>query len=212
LRGQLSSVQSVFRWLCDYSDENGLCFPSYTRLAEDAGVTRRTAITAVKHLVRLGALEKTSRFAGKDHTSNLYQICIVEPGGGEMVAPPGEMVALGGGEKSVPGTKPTIINQNHLTTTPPKGGDEAAAFIDLFKEINPSYRVLFARKTQREAAQRLLAQHDLGYWSRFIGAYTAKLADRYCPKATTPLQLEEKLGVIIAYARQKPSGVNVGVV
>lgn len=38
-----------------------------------------------------------------------------------------------------------------------------------------------------------------------MAAYSVKLEDRYCPKATTPIQLEEKLGSIMAYGKQLQS-------
>jgi hypothetical protein len=84
-------------------------------------------------------------------------------------------------------------------------GVDVNQFIELFALINPSYQILFPRKPQREAAVRLLKQQPLDWWQRFMPAYQAALEDRYCPKATTPVQMEEKIGAIEHYGRAKKS-------
>lgn len=79
-------------------------------------------------------------------------------------------------------------------------GDDTARFIHLFKEVNPSIERLYGRPPQRAAAKRLLEKHPLDWWEKFMVAYTLKLSDRFCPKALTPIQMEEKLGAIYHYA------------
>ncbi len=87
--------------------------------------------------------------------------------------------------------------------TPETGGDEIGAFIKLFGGINPSYGELFKRKPQREAAARLLKQHPLLWWEQFMAGYVSVLEDRFCPRAISPAQMEDKLGAIMAYGRQR---------
>ncbi len=82
-------------------------------------------------------------------------------------------------------------------------GNEVGEFIKLFGGINPSYGELFKRKPQRAAAERLLKQHPLQWWSDFMAAYVGVLEDRFCPKATTPAQMEDKFAAIMAYGRQR---------
>lgn len=90
--------------------------------------------------------------------------------------------------------------------------DEIAKFIHLFKEINPMIGKLYGRMPQRDAAVRLLKLHPLEWWEKFMVAYAIRLEDRFCPKATTPIQLEEKLGAIMAYAKSLKGGSNVATV
>ena len=80
-----------------------------------------------------------------------------------------------------------------------RSGD-VSALIKLFEVVNPSVGSLYARPPQRKAAADLLKLHDLAWWDRFLKAYATKLQDRYCPKATTPAQMVDKLGAITAYA------------
>ena len=88
----------------------------------------------------------------------------------------------------------------------PEQGSGAASFINLFQEINPSYSQLFKRPPQRAAADRLLKLHDFGWWQRFFLAYNLAIQDRFCPKAMTPIQLEESLGRIIAFGQARKQG------
>lgn len=78
--------------------------------------------------------------------------------------------------------------------------DDPAKFIFLFKPINPTLGRIYGRPHQREAAERLLKLHDLDWWARFMEGYVKKFPEKYCPKATTPIQLEEKLAKIYGYA------------
>lgn len=80
---------------------------------------------------------------------------------------------------------------------------EVVEFINLFKLINPSYQTLFGHPPSRKAAERLLKLHDLDYWRRFMVGYQGALEERYCPRATTPIVFEKKLGDIEVYGRQR---------
>ena len=44
---------------------------------------------------------------------------------------------------------------------------------------------------------------DLDWWKRFMPAYQMALEDRYCPRAITPVQIEEKIDAIEHYGRSK---------
>jgi len=75
--------------------------------------------------------------------------------------------------------------------------------IELFKEVNPSYSKLFANKTQRGSAERLLKTHGLEKLSSLIKLLPQMNQDRYAPVITTPVQLEDKFGQLIAYGQRK---------
>jgi hypothetical protein len=75
--------------------------------------------------------------------------------------------------------------------------------IELFKEVNPSYSKLFANKTQRGSAERLLKTHGLPKLSGLIKLLPQMNGDKYAPVITTPVQLEDKFGQLIAYGQRK---------
>jgi hypothetical protein len=87
LRGKSPELQCVYYWLCDHSDDKGVCFPSYERLAECSGVHRTTVIKKVAELVALGLLVKTTRTTKDEHQSNLYQL-VITGGGSSPELPP----------------------------------------------------------------------------------------------------------------------------
>lgn len=98
------------------------------------------------------------------------------------------------------------IDKKILNTPAPKGAeDDVQKFISLFGGINPSYGELFKRKNQRAAATRLLKMHPIDWWSKFMDGYVGALEDKFCPRATTPAQLEDKLAAIMVYGRSKQS-------
>lgn len=126
-------LKTVYSVICCYANINdSSCYPSYATIAKKAGISRRTAITAIQTLQDCGLLEKETRKNGSDYTSNVYVIFpwneraaryfsaepgamiappseTVAPGGGEMIAPPGEMVAPK--QKSI--NKNYSLNKNH---------------------------------------------------------------------------------------------------
>lgn len=115
LRGKEPHTQVVYFWICDYADESGLCFPSLSRLAEDAKISRNTAIKAVDELVDLGLLTKHPRKDGVRNLTNVYQLHILEGGsaGGALGSAGG---ALGGSAPGGQRTKPTLLNSIQLSS------------------------------------------------------------------------------------------------
>jgi len=80
--------------------------------------------------------------------------------------------------------------------------NDGAKLNDLIKEfepVNPSYTRLYANKTQRKALQRLVdkwGDESIRGIIRFLPQTNSK---KYAPTITTPMQLEDKLGVLKAY-------------
>lgn len=77
LDGQPPIVQTVFVWICSYANEDGECWPSRSLLARNASCSVDSVDNAIKKLVELGLLEKTSRTDGESKITNLYQIRLV---------------------------------------------------------------------------------------------------------------------------------------
>ncbi len=63
----------VFGRLCQYAGENGEAFPSYRALAQEVGVERRRAISAVRELEDFGLIRTVSRWRNDGApSSNVY--------------------------------------------------------------------------------------------------------------------------------------------
>ena len=81
--------------------------------------------------------------------------------------------------------------------------DDLNSLIGMFKEVNPSYEKLYRNTTQRKALQDMLKIHgrDKVEWS--INYAKQVYGKQYAPQITTPVQLEQKLGSLIAYAKSR---------
>lgn len=75
--------------------------------------------------------------------------------------------------------------------------------IKLFEPINPAYERLYKNTTQRKAVERLLKKHGLEKVSGVIKSLVQSNGMEYAPTITTPLQLEEKLGSLVAFWQKK---------
>jgi len=87
-----------------------------------------------------------------------------------------------------------------------KNSEEASQInklIDLFKVVNPSYSKLFANKTQRIACERMIKLHGFKKLDELINVLPSLNQDKYAPVITTPVQLEDKFGQLIAYGQKK---------
>lgn len=99
----------------------------------------------------------------------------------------------------------TNSNTNTNTNEQPSETEGVAVnrVIELFKEINPSYSILFRRKSQREAASRLLSRYGLERLSAILGYIRAHSGAQYFPTITTPCQLEEKWASLETFAKKQ---------
>ena len=102
----------------------------------------------------------------------------------------------------VPPTKETDTKE-----TPKREEDAGASFIptviNAFQEVNPSYRTLFGRPAQREAARRLVETHGLERVLRVVAFLLRSNGIPFLPTITTPFQLEEKWAALEAGVQKK---------
>lgn len=64
----------VYVALSYFADQAGSSFPSYKRIAEIAGCSRRKAVEAMESLEKQGYVVKKYRGSGKTQTSNIYTV------------------------------------------------------------------------------------------------------------------------------------------
>lgn len=76
-------------------------------------------------------------------------------------------------------------------------------FLDLFKNINPSYEQLFKNKTQRAAIERLIKKYGDEKVEATIHAVEETNKKKYAPTIITPLDLETKLGALISFINKQ---------
>lgn len=122
------------------------------------------------------------------------------------------------------GNTPTYYTENNTeskTDIPRAGAGEdgkaknklVADLIFAFKDVNPSYKQLFARPPQRKAMERLLDEHGEEKLRGIIAFLPKNNGAKFAPTVTTPVQLEEKLGAMIAFWKKEKvaQGNTIGV-
>ena len=78
-------------------------------------------------------------------------------------------------------------------------------FINLFKEINPSYERLFQNKTQRAATERLIGKFSTVKLKKMLNTVVVTNRMKYAPVIMSPLDLENKLDALIAFIEKEKS-------
>ena len=81
LKGKPSEMQSIYLWICQHSDSDGLCFPKKATIGREAGCSHNTVDKYLKQLVDDGFLDiKQRRNKDGKNTSNEYQLLILGRG------------------------------------------------------------------------------------------------------------------------------------
>lgn len=83
--------------------------------------------------------------------------------------------------------------------------------IGLFKDVNPNYKTLFANKTQRAALDRMIAEHGIEKMEKAIKYLSTSNSKPYAPTITTPIELEKKMGTLIAFLNKERNKGKVAV-
>ena len=95
--------------LADNANDDGICFPSYQYIADKCEMTRRSAISHIEYLIKMGLVSKKERKNKDGSISNLYFLHL-EQGS--------ENFALGGSENISPITSHSLepVNEPKKTT------------------------------------------------------------------------------------------------
>ncbi len=95
-----------------------------------------------------------------------------------------------------------------IKKTKKKEPNQTNLILEKFKEVNPNYQQLFPNKTQRSAVDRMLKRFGFEKLARTIEHLPKIISQKYAPRITTPLQLENKMGELICFYRQEQNTKN----
>jgi len=108
--------------------------------------------------------------------------------------------------KNVENVEIEKIEDNSILLAPIGAGTNH--LISLFEEVNPSYKTLYANKTQRSALERMTKEHGEEKMISLISILPKVIFKPYCPQITTPLELENKMGKLIVFLQQEKNKIN----
>lgn len=93
--------------LADNANDDGVCFPSYQYIADKCEMSKRSAISHIDDLIKMGLVTKKARKNKDGSSTNLYLLHLVNGSeksalGGEKISLGSEKSALGGSENPAP--------------------------------------------------------------------------------------------------------------
>lgn len=201
----------VYNCLCRHANHlTQTSFPSIENMAEKLGIGRDSVLKGLASLEKWGIIkkekcrnEKTGKWLHNSYTLVDKKFWVEKPhvdntdvdNQVDNSGSPSRYERLS--QVGVADTKDTHIKVTHIT---PTTGVVEGQFIELFSVINPTYTYLFARQNQRDACKRLLKLRGLEDWAKVINFIASRRADRFCPRISTPLQLEQKYAELESYA------------
>lgn len=210
----------VYLCLCRHADKEQECFPSIKLMQEKLGVGYNTIRRGISNLEKNNVIgvEREKDISGR-WLNNTY-ILIDKTEWKNYNHSPNKDVEE---EKPQPywETFTALIEKSHSPNTNNKEthikethikdknasvlGKETNEIISLFKAVNPSFEQLFARSPQRQATARLLAKFGAEKLTEIINFLPRCNSKKYAPTITTPLQLENKMGELAAFAAKERS-------
>ncbi|MEX4543637.1 helix-turn-helix domain-containing protein [Haemophilus influenzae] len=109
--------------LADNANDDGICFPSYQYIADKCEMSKRSAISHIDDLIKMGLVTKKARKNKDGSSANLYLLHLEQGSeksalGGENISLGSEIFALGGSEKFAPITSHSLepVNEPKKTT------------------------------------------------------------------------------------------------
>lgn len=162
---------------------------SLAHLANETGLTVRSVRTALENLKTTGELTIK--------TTNRFTLISIDKWSDYQVKNDKQTDTPTDNQTTT--TKEVKKRRSKEVTSTEETSGNTAAVINLFKDINPSYAILFKRKPQHDAARRLLAREPIERIKGALAFIMANREDRFCPRVSTPIQLEEKWADLITY-------------
>ena len=100
--------------LADNANDDGICFPSYQYIADKCEMSKRSAISHIDDLIKMGFVSKKARKNKDGSSTNLYLLHLTKGSensalGGEKFALGSENSALGGSENSALGSENSAL-------------------------------------------------------------------------------------------------------
>lgn len=197
-----ATAQALFVWICVYADNDGICFPSRSKLASNLNCSVSTVDTYIKELVDCGFITKTNRKRDNEKITNLYQIVLR----GSVKSTLGSVKNSPRG--SVKSTHRTISNRTISTQLGERSSQEEIRVVsdveEKPKKVDKKYVQVFEcfnqnwprnwqiNKTQRLSAENLLKERGLEQIKKALEFYDEAKDEPFCPVVVTPYDLDSK--------------------
>ena len=204
--------------LADNANDKGECFPSYQHIADHCEVSRRSVISHIDALIKMGLVEKKSRKNQDGSSSNLYILHLEK--GSENISPPSERISPPSENGSLPPSENISpitnhsINQsiNHIdlslqTKTPATSPAKKFSFTEMdlamakemfarIQKLNPNHKQPNFEAWANDI--RLLSERDGKSHPEIIELFEWANQDRFWQaNILSPRKLREKWDVLV---------------
>lgn len=218
--------------LADNANDKGECFPSYQHIADHCEVSRRSVISHIDALIKMGLVEKKLRKNQDGSSSNLYILHLEK--GSENISPPSERISPPSENGSLPPSENISpitnhsINQsiNHIdlslqTKTPATSPAKKFSFTEMdlamakemfahIQKLNPNHKQPNFEAWANDI--RLLSERDGKSHPEIIDLFEWANQDRFWQaNILSPRKLREKWDVLVLQRNRqaKPRGDNL---
>ncbi len=101
--------------LADNANDDGICFPSYQYIADKCEMSKRSAISHIDDLIKMGLVTKKARKNKDGSSANLYLLHLEQ--GSEKSALGGENISLGSEKFALGGSRKICTHNQSLFRT-----------------------------------------------------------------------------------------------
>lgn len=171
-------LQTIYMWICYYSNQDWLCFPSQKTLAKNVWVSNNTLKTYLKELEKLWLLCRERRYKDNQEITSMYQVLIgvstIDIGVGQPLGEGVSTIEGGVGQPLPTELNVSLTKSNELNLSKDKETGVSVVRVDksdkdinelLFlikREVENQWKIYKAWKNERQRARNILTWKD--YW------------------------------------------------
>lgn len=205
--------QSLYWQMKRFAGETGKCFASQKTIMEKMHVGKKAFQKSLKYLLDRGWIKFIGTTASKTRPLNTYSVVDIwklnidnyeEIGAKRTLSKSKDKGSKNLMIRAQSDPKEYLTNKNinkinTIVLIKNEEPEDINSIIDLFKNVNPSYKRLFGNKTQRSCLSRLIKEHGREKVISIINFLPQSNSMEYAPRIFTPLELENKLGALLVF-------------
>lgn len=219
LRGLKPTVQVVYMWLCNHSDDNMQSFPSKATLADECGTSVKSVERAINELIKQKLVKAEPRqrsIGGK--ASNMYTVqlsekitnrCVTES---QPIRQPDASRCVTESHITIPSTNSTQLTKStNVDLAEAHGKTEINELFDYWQQatgIQITSRVLYNRR----ACHNLLRRYGEQGVRKLIDGVALAHGDRYAPRIASFESLQQKLPELTLWGKQRAKSSTMEVI
>lgn len=186
------------------SKKSGQCYATNEYLANMLGLKKESMPQLLKELSGMGLIIVNINRSSKGTYRDIV-VSFFNEGGHKSITRGGRAKQRGGAsldnedKREIDKVDINKIDTNSATAV----AEPINKFIELFKNVNPSYKQLYKDKTQRACLERLLKLMGVEKLENCINTLARTNGMEFAPVITTPYLLEKKLGDLIVFVKKQ---------